>query len=37
MTLTIIRTNEYSRFLSQLPPGFEMDKEEEEIAKNPTG
>jgi len=37
MTLTIIRTNEYSRFLSQLPPRFEMDKAEEEIAKNPTG
>jgi hypothetical protein len=37
MTITIIRTNEYSRFVSHIPPGVEMDKAEEEIAKNPLG
>ena len=33
---TIIRTKEYSRFVSQLPHGVEMDRAEEEIARNPT-
>ena len=37
MTLTVFRTALYIRFVSQLPPGAEISKSEEEIAKNPTG
>ena len=33
--MTIIRTKEYSRFISRLPLGTEIDKAEEEIARNP--
>lgn len=36
MTITIIRTTEYSRFISRLPLGTEIDKAEEEIARDPT-
>ena len=35
MTITIIRTKEYSRFVSRLPLGKEIDKAEEEIVRNP--
>lgn len=35
MAITIIRTKEYSRFISRLPVGTEIDKAEEEIAINP--
>ena len=37
MTLIVFRTSLYIRFVSQLPPGAEISKSEEEIAKNPTG
>lgn len=33
--MTIIRTKEYSRFVSHLPSGVEIGKAEEEIARNP--
>jgi len=36
MTITIFRTSVYLRFVTQLPPGVDMDKAEDEIAKNPT-
>lgn len=36
MSITIFRTSVYIRFVSQLPPGVDIDKTEEEIAKNPT-
>ena len=35
MTVTVIRTKEYSRFISRLPLGTEIGKAEEEIAGNP--
>ena len=35
MTVTIIRTKEYSRFVSHLPPRVEISKAEEEISSNP--
>lgn len=37
MTIIIFKTSVYLRFVSQLPPGVNLNKAEEEIAQNPTG